>query len=245
MKHLNHFDRIYAYAEGQMDEGQRTAFEAELLSNEELREEYDAFLASQKALEFLALEELENRTADRSSSRAGSPNRKVVPIWRRRWMQVAAAAVILIGTTIWLWPGTSTLTPQEIAEKYYAEPNLSDLRGSTTTTTLNQAIEALEKDSLVNAIMLAGSVPEQSDDYMSARFLLGHAYFRSNFPALSAAAFAKVTSGKDVKQAEYNRAIALCLADEKEEAMRLLTAIIERDDGDFVGKAKEVLESLK
>ena len=120
MKQLNHFDRILDYAEGRMDDGQRAAFEAELSVNEGLREEYDAFRASQKALEVLAFEELGNMQGE--VEKEG----RAVPIWQRAWAR-AAAVLLLMGVGLF-WYANGQYGNRSLADAYFMTPNVSSNR---------------------------------------------------------------------------------------------------------------------
>ncbi|MEO1259001.1 MAG: hypothetical protein AAFZ15_09385 [Bacteroidota bacterium] len=239
MKPLNHFDRIFAYAEGQMDEGQRTAFEAELSADVGLRAEYDAYLASQKAVELLALEELANRAV--KDEKKEPP---IIPIWRKRWVQVAAAAAVLIAAAILFWPGSRSLTPPQLATKYYVAPNLSPDRNLADQNNLERSKEAYISGSMTDAIRLAGSVPPDSSDYIEAQFVLGHAYFKSNQHARSAAAFANVTMGSDQGNAAFTRALALLLAGQTEAAKEALKVIIDKNNSSYVEEARKLWDDL-
>ena len=237
MKQLNHFDRIYDYAEGQMDAGQQAAFEAELSANAGLRAEYDAFLASQKAMEFLAFDELGNMAKD------VKPVAKVIPIWQRAWAR-AAAILLLLGIGLF-WYANKEYKNEALVASYFMEPNLSPTRSEVDQRPSNLAATAFELSDLKEAIQLASSVPADSADYEDAQYVLGHAYFKNNQPGLAVSAFEKVTERSgDFESALYNRALAFIKMGEIAAAKKILSEMAENDNYSKQERASRLLKQL-
>ncbi|HFA52073.1 MAG TPA: hypothetical protein ENJ95_23905 [Bacteroidetes bacterium] len=242
MKELKHFDQIHAYAEGQMDSGQRQAFEKELTADAELRAEYDAFLASQKAMEVLAFEQLGKMMGSRSPG-AGARDVKVVPLWRRAWAQ--AAAVLLLAGAGLLWYANSQYKNELLADAYYIEPNLSPARGNGNGNLADQAAYAFESGNIEEAIRLAASADPGSSYFQDAQHILGHAYLKNGQFDLAVKAFEKVTNPEWADDSDWHRALALLAAGRTDEAEKLLVDISNKNEEGYGKRADKLLDKLK
>ncbi len=94
MSGFKHLERIDAYMEGSMSEGERQRFEADLLSDAELRTEYDACLAAEEATELMAFRGMVERIKQEDSTEKPTPNNRL------KW---GTLALILLAAILAWW----------------------------------------------------------------------------------------------------------------------------------------------
>jgi hypothetical protein len=138
-------ERVIRYVEGDMDAGERVAFEAELANDPALGADLAVAKKTIAGLHALGEDALrrELRDAEAELDSVDPPGRS------RRWWWAAAAAVILIGSGTW-WL-LANETPQYLAKEYaLIEPGLPVLM-STEGGTLDAIMNAYKQDELTTA----------------------------------------------------------------------------------------------
>ncbi|MEM6377841.1 MAG: hypothetical protein AAF705_06495 [Bacteroidota bacterium] len=153
MENLKHFERIEAYVEGQLDEAEKQGFETELSSNSELKQEYDAYLATQKVAQILGLQQLrEKAPAKLKKSRNYRP-----------WLAAASfLLIVLLGGVI---NSYVNFRPDTLAANYQQIPPRP---AAGNDATLEEAWNATENSDFQTTLQLLSpsrgdAIPETDD----------------------------------------------------------------------------------
>lgn len=171
MEELQYFERIEDYIDGNMSPEARQLFEADLQTNPQLQEEYEAMRATMVALEWMVTDELqqEKKSATITPLKVAS---------KRSWWMVAAGFLLLI-LLGGLGYANLNYSNQKLAQKAYTEPIWTNLvRGENNMETqeINEAL-ANEHYGYLNEIL--EKIPEKNVDmlYLSANAWLKNKHF--------------------------------------------------------------------
>lgn len=168
MSKFQYLDRIESFLKGEMSEAERQFFEADLQSNEQLKKEYEACLATEKVIDVLAFQKQKGRLTPTQE-----PTEKKSKYLGRRLL-VAAAVLLLLAIGGSLWYAERTYNNTSIAERLYEPPNFTGLRGeSAYFAQLDQATQAYYKQNYEQAISLLNTIPKQDSAYTYAQLMLG------------------------------------------------------------------------
>lgn len=174
----HYFDRIDAYASGELDVEQRAAFERELQENADLRQAQALYRLSLEAVEVQIGQEWHqtfSKWADEGAETTAAPRIRRLP---RAWVAAAAAIVVLgvVGVLRFYLPPSST---PDFYQQYYQLPSATELRGapaSAGTDPFTEGRQSFFAHEYTEAIALLQRVPANTPNYSMAQYLLGHAY---------------------------------------------------------------------
>ena len=236
-KELIYFEKIEAYHNGTSSAKAKASFETELSSNPALKKEYDAYLASQKVLQALGMDMLENHPIpiDASSNR-----KRIFSFWR------VAAALLLLGGGL-LWYANQFYSNTVLAS--YQAPKSQVLRGNieASSSAINQAVKSFEKGDYQGVISVFGEEGNQDPFYNESQFLLGHTYYQLKDYEKSVAAFQNVVASTDTRFTEnafWNTANIYILQGDKKQALTMLESIANDSNNAYQKNAKLVLQKV-
>lgn len=148
MEELKYFEEIEAYVEGDLTKEDKKGFELKLSNNSALKQEYDAYLATQKVARILGLQHLRETAIPPKKSRRSY----------RPWL--AAASFLLIILLGGLINSYVNYRPATLALQYQQAP----VRTGTTAdnTILNQAWDAADDRDFQTALQLLS--PSRGDE---------------------------------------------------------------------------------
>jgi tetratricopeptide (TPR) repeat protein len=170
---------------------------------------------------------------------------RVVPLWRKTWLQVAASLSILALCAYLLWPRPAD--PKELFAEYFEPyPNVimptvrGDLKGDTALKA--RAYKAYDLENYKEAIALFEEVDQKDEGVL---LYLGNAYLANGDAARAIRLFEKVIAEYEVfdEQAEWYLALAWLRGGDKEEAVKTLGQI-ESEGGHHSASAKKILLDL-
>jgi hypothetical protein len=236
-------DRIQAYLDEHMSAAERLAFEAEMQKDPGLAEE----TALQK--DAIALLKLDRQRAYKTQLQTiaqKGQSTPVVALHQRRWFQIAATILVLIGVG-WLFREafSGPVNYQEIAQAYHQPyPNRLNVRGDSQTS-VEQGLTAYDQQDYAEAIDLLNSVDEGDSLYTAAQFYLGNAYLSHQQGAEAVVVFEALQTRADNAFAEATKwylALAYLASEQTEPGKALLEEIAGDADHSYRSKAQEILQ---
>lgn len=166
-----YFDRIESYVEGTNPPEQKRQFEKDLEDDPSLKEEYQAYLATQRAVENLALDQVRAKVAEVAQRQ---PETAKIFKLNRRIIAIAAGFLVLIAALTFLY-GRQQYSDQNLFAQQYEAPNWSPIRGATAATAqYDQAILSLQKGNRKEAITGLSAIAKTDEVYANAQYTLGH-----------------------------------------------------------------------
>ncbi len=241
-------DRIQAYLDGTLTPSDRQTFETELQTNPILAEE----LLLQR--EAIALLKLDRQRAYKSqlqtiAQREATQIRTapVVALWQRRWLQIAAAVVLLFGVGWLLQQAFSgPVDYQELAMSAYEPyPDRLNVRGEQEiSATLVEGMQAYGQQDYAQAISLLSQVPESDSLYLPTRFYLGNAYLSHQQAKEAVEVFSRLQSNPDNlfrEATDWYLALAYLANGQTEQGKILLQALANNDEHSYQARAQELL----
>lgn len=193
-----YFKRIESYLEGPTSPEEKLAFEKDLQQDPDLQEEYQAYLATQAAIDDLALDQIRSKVAQIAQQ---APETKVFRL-SRRVVAMAASFLILIAVLTFLY-GRQQYSDQALFAQQYEAPNWSPIRGnSAAVTTYDQAIANLQKDDVQNAIDQLASIPPVENVYVTAQYALAHLQLQTSQVVSAIETFSNIAERNDKRYQE-------------------------------------------
>ncbi len=257
-----YIDQIDRYAEGEMSTAERKVFEAELASNTDLKQAYEAYLLGNEAIEQgienslrsqLQAWAAEGETPMAATLGSANPNRptaKVVamrPNWTR-WA-VAASVVLLAGFMLFRWAGSSSSPNEALFAANYVLPDVPQMRsGEASGNPLELGYQSMQSGDFATAADVFQVVPTGNDRYPEAQLWLGHAALQLKQYDRAIAAFANAAQRNDLKikeKAQWNLALAYLAAGRTEDAAfrEMLQSIGANPAHSYHEQAKRVMEN--
>lgn len=247
MDHNHDIELIEQLLQNELPEGERQALEERIQQQQDLSRELDRRQKAHQALDFIIAQNLK---ADLQSLEEES---KLTVIRSRRRtltyvLSAAASILLLIGAFTLVFQ--SETQPAELAAAYYELPEFStrsDLApADDSASQLSQGIAALENQNYSQVIRILVAIPEQDENYISARYYLGHAYYLSSSYDLAKESFKVVTSGNDIRfqeQAEWYTLLA-CLQ-QRASCGEYLERIVGNESHPFNQQTLKIQQHLK
>ena len=219
-----------------MPDAERKVFEAELASNADLKQAYDAYLLSNEAIEqsienslrsqlqTWAAEDVAPMTATLGGANPMRPAAKVVamrPNWTR-WA-VAASVVLLAGFMLFRWASGGGATSNEaLFAANYEMPDVPQMRaGDASTNPLESGYQSVRAGDFAAAADFFQAIPAASEHYAEAQLWLGHAALQLKQYDRSIVAFGNAAQRNDLKvkeKAQWNWVLAHLAAGRTEDA---------------------------
>lgn len=198
MKNLNHFDRVEAYIEGQIPAEERRQFEKELEENEDLKKEYEAYLASLQLLDELAFDALKHRAKSLENEKtSGSLS------FRRAWAIAAGILLLLVAGGL----GYANLFYSNEALIMAYSPGDNTLRRAHQGTEDTEhayyiAFQAWQEGDLNSAISHLLTIPPADPAYPQAQYFLANLYLETDRPDQAIRIFEALLERNDIRFAD-------------------------------------------
>ncbi|MCP3928070.1 MAG: hypothetical protein GY705_03095 [Bacteroidetes bacterium] len=240
MAELIYFERIEAFAEGEMSVEESDKFQLDLSSNSELKKEYEAYMATQKVSQLLGYKVLGERISH-IESRGKREKRKV---YFPFFVIAASFLLLIIG---FVWYAHSNYSNQALASNYTVEPNLSSIRSSSDKNSLKLATDAYYSENYREAIQILSGITSEEKTFTTAQFILGHTYLKEGAFAKAVTAFeTAISNGETVStdNARWHLVLALLSLGEEEEAGKALQPIRIAPNNNYYTKAIELEKDL-
>jgi len=214
-----YIERIEQHETGAMNAAERSAFEAELAGNADLRQAQALYIQANEVLEQGLENKLRHQLQDWASETAQVPMTatktpaKVVSMqstWMR--MAIAASVALLIGWFGFQWAG-SQYSDQALYSGNYEKPNDSVFRagGAGEEHPLQTGYDAMKANNMEAAATFFSSVLTDNDYFSEAQYYLGHANLQQQKYDAAITAFNQCkarSSSKFKEKAEWNLLLA-------------------------------------
>lgn len=224
--------RIESYLKGTMNPEEKQAFEKELASDEDLRTSLEEYRLSYKYIEELGRLDLKDRLREIDASMVkDSETGKVIPLWVKRALQVAAVALVAFGLFRVFGPSPSLTTDEAFSEYFNTYNSPGVLRDTNASQTLHwqKGVEFYDNGRFDEAIKEFEHPEAGIPNYLRS-FYLGVSYLSQEVPAPGRAldAFDAVleTENDYMEQARWYKALSLIGLKRIEEARTILKDIV-------------------
>jgi tetratricopeptide (TPR) repeat protein len=245
-----YIDRIEQYETGAMTAAERSAFEAELAGNTDLRQARALYLQANEVLEQGIENKLRHQLENWAGETVQSPA-KVVSMqstWMR--MAIAASVTLLIGWFGWQWAG-SQYSDQALYAGFYEKPNDTVFRAGAAGEShpLQPGYDAMKAHDWKTAVAFFSTITHDSDYYSEALYYLGHANLglKNYDAAIAAFKLCLDQNGSKFKEkTEWNLLLAYTAAGKtgSTEFKLLLDETANNSAHSFQLKAKELKQDL-
>ncbi len=238
-KKLKYSDKIKQYLN---NKGDKLHFESELKKNKELKIEFEATIAAQNSLDYIAFNQLKDELKRIKQNKPA----KIISI-QKRIISVAAVFFIIVSASI-LWFANSKYSNTYLASTGFIEPNFSTVRGKSTSNILTKGINAYYENDYNNCQKLLSSIDKNSPLYIDAQYILGLSLLKNNLYTEAIASFNKVYNSGDKKYksgVKWNLMIAYLKNDETNKALAILDEFLQNPTSNYYHKAKQLKTKLQ
>ena len=237
---FNYLKEIEAYLSDQMSTQQKQQFEKDLLTNERLKLEFDAHMATQEALNLMAFKEQLNQIDKEENS--------IRVLALRHSITIAASVILLLIAGGCLWYANTQYTNLAIAQKHYISRGIGNIRSvSIYQQQVAKANLAFENQRYEEVIQLMSAIPEGDSAYVEAQYLLGVSHFENNAFQRSIPHFRKVVK-RDHRQnqrAEWYMLLCFLVLNDTSSFEKTKDAILKSDSHYFKNELQKLLEDLQ
>lgn len=237
-------DLIERYLNGSLSDSERLAFEERVSKEAALRAEVDEMKLIREGILRASRKEMLKSLKDLEAT-LPAVEAPVIPLWRNRWLQLAASLLLVAVCAYVLWP-----RPQEsatlFAEYFEPYPNIimPTVRGvvENDSTVKAQAFRAYDQREYLQAIALFETLAVKDEAVL---LYLGNSYLASGQPGKALPLLEKVLNEYDIfdEQAEWYVAVSYLKLEDREKAKVALQKVVVRE-GSYKSKAQLILEKL-
>lgn len=215
-----YYEQIEAYLNNTLSPDARTVFEQQLKDTPALKRAVLNHVLANEALGLVIEDNVNaklNRLAQQrqKATAAKSATAKIIPFWKRP-LAIAASIllVVLAGTFIW---SNQQYSNKALTAQFYANSTLPTVRSDqATNANFSNGLVAFSKQNYQEAITHLDQIALTETNYLSAKYLLGHAYLKTNnyqqayqdFGYLLATASNRNLSNIDQEEVEWNKLMA-------------------------------------
>ena len=227
---------IEKYLDGHMDLNEKTAFETRLKTDITLLKAYEDELSARELIKEAGRLELKEtlHNIDREMGNAASDlapeTGRVMPLWMKRALPLAAMIIIFLGVFQYMRSGG--ISSAEVYDSYfepYAAPSVVRDSNEAPLENWETAANLYAQKKYEVALPYFEKAQTEVPEYLS-EFYRGMSHLSSEAPLYSRAitAFDKVlaTDNDYTQQAMWYKALALLEIQNKEEAFRILESIV-------------------
>lgn len=249
------FKEIKRYLRGDMSPEEVSAFEQKMEANPDFKAEVEFQRDVYKGIELNVRSRIKERLKALEAEHPAGEQGPRKAINYKKWLGLAASIVILIGACIvakmTFFNGTAG---QDIVQDYYKPyPNYitDQTRGSSSNSEFDQevhkAMDLYTQEHYDEAIPLLEEATNKGDNSDQVQFYLGNAYLADGSPQKAIEVFEKNQGNLGEEYGPKNQwylALAYVANDQPQEARQILKGL-EKQDGHYGKRAKDLLEVLK
>ena len=240
MKKFKYYNRLVLYFEGHLNDNLKRELEEELLSNETLREEYNAFLVSEEASNVLKYSSLFKKVRENPPSTS----------LRFTYIATRVAAVFVFAMACLLIYSNVFFSNETISKKEFlnVKPTYGKLKGSTNNLDLIDSVRiSFQNENWKLFLRINSQIDSLNSNYPESQLLLG-CYFLYNQKYSEAIKSFKIASRSQSiykERSEFILSLAYLSNNNLKKAEETLKRISnEEENHQFSSKAKEVIYQL-
>lgn len=230
MDTLKYFEEIEAYAEGEMSAEKRLAFEAKLAKEPELKQEYNAYLTSQKVAKILGLQQLREMPKPSTKKRANF----------RPWLTAASFTLFaFLSATLYSY---FNYRPSLLVAEYQLIPEkTASLNGSTALADAWQAAEAGDFSTTLQLLS-----PDRGADEIdaAANNLYVYALLESKQTTAALNYLSQIRTTTTDPTLDWYQVLANLQAGDKPQALTTIEVILNQTNHPFYTQAQALKQKL-
>lgn len=247
------FDKIERYLDGEMNADEQAAFDQDIATNAQLKEEVKQHELARDAMELLIEDELRSqlKTLQAEENASMEPVQIKRPKLRSLYygLAIAAGVLLLIGFFTQQW-ATNQFSNDALLSAYAGTSDLSNLRSKTNAETLiEQGVEAYSNKDYQAAIQAFGAIEKDSAQYTLAQYALGQTYYQLEQWEAALSAFDAATQGDFLRykrEAEWSKVLTLLAANREDaEIVQALQVVLEDWENPHQTEAQALDQKLK
>lgn len=230
MDTLKYFEEIEAYAEGEMPAEKRLEFEAKLATEPELKQEYNAYLASQKVAKILGLQQLREMPKPSTKKRANY----------RPWLTAASFALFaLFSATLYSY---LNYRPSLLVAEYQLIPEQTAyLNGNAT---LADAWQAAEDGDFSTTLQLLSPDRGTNEIDVAANNLYVYALLESKQTTAALNYLSQIRTATTDPTLDWYQVLAYLQAGNKPQALATIEVILNQNNHPFSTQARALKQKL-
>lgn len=230
MDTLKYFEEIEAYVEGEMSDEARLAFEEKLAKEPELKQEYSAYLATQKVAKILGLQELRTMPTSKAKKRATY----------RPWLTAASFALFAFLSAAFY--SYFNYRPSLLMAEYQILPEKSaSLDGNTT---LAEAWQATEEGDYSTTLQLLSPDRGTGGIDPAANRLYLYALLESKQTSAALNYLAQIRPTSSDPTLDWYQVLAFLQAGNKTQALTEIESILSQVNHPFYDQAQALKQKL-
>lgn len=245
MKTFKYQALLESFFEGNLSEKEKQAFQQQLRTNAELKQEYDVFQATEKVMEVMEMEAFVNSIAGEDKMES-----TIKPISRNYRIAIAATLLLLISALSLIWYINRNYTNPALAARNFAPASFSyTLGGGDPATTFTEIVGKYNRGEYEDAyLQLKAHLLDHPDDPSSkAHHLLAYISYKTGRFSESAEAFEEFLDGNPVRgrqRAEWNLSLIYLSLGNMEEFNRISSRLMEDQGHPFHRQAEALSHDL-
>ena len=243
MNDITYFDDFY---HGKLTPEESSVFEAKLISDSELKKEYDIFQSFVSGIKLYERDRLKELLKEKSEESRLKINPYVKAKSFKTFYFAAAASIIIL-----LIPGYFLYQKLNFNQRIYSEYVYQDsgipvLMGATNNVDFNKGMIEYKDQNYDKALVFFNQLLTSNTNSDTLNYFAGNSYLYSDNPEAAIISFSKVNSKKSAfyYPANYNLALAYIKVKKTDKAKHILTEISESNEHFLCEKAKKLLEQL-
>ena len=253
-----YIERIEQYETGQMPALERAAFEAELTTNDELRQALDLFRQANDVVEQRVENSVREQFRQWDAAAVETPMTVTTPTsgkvvaMRTTWIRLAIAAsvALLLGWFGFRWVSSQYSDEALFAAQYEFPVNSATRSASNDERPLQPGFEAWAAGDLKKAATFFRDIPSEDEYYAEAQYYLGHVALQQQQYDAAIAAFTQTAQrppSKFREKAEWNRVLAYLVAGHTADPafQSFLQRIADNSAHSYQAQAKDLQKKLQ
>jgi tetratricopeptide (TPR) repeat protein len=243
MNDITYFDDFYHV---KLTPEESLVFEAKLISDSELKREYDIFLSFVSGIKLFERDRLKELLKEKSEESRLKINPYIKSKSFKTFYFAAAASIIIL-----LIPGyflyQKLNSNQRIYSEYvYQDGGIPVVMGATNNVDFNKGMIEYKDQKYDKAIIFFNQLLTVSPNSDTLNYFTGNSYLYNDKPEEAIAYFSKINTKKSAfyYPANYNLALAYIKIKETEKAKTILSEIANSNEHFLCDKAKNVLTEL-
>ena len=229
------FERIESYCLGKMSSAEKSAFEAELNSNPDLKKEVEVFRQSVLAIKMNAFK--------KSLQNIAESGEEIPKIKSYRWLYAAASVVVLLSVG-WYFFLRSSESDRLFAQYATVDPGLPVPMSATDNFAFHDAMVDYKNEQYDKAINKWSSLLQTSPQNDTLIYYIGMSHFNSTDYSKAISYFDQVVNMREsvwVKKAEWYQVLSLL----KTEQVQSIHEIAGHCDGPYCDTIRKISADLK
>jgi len=247
-----YYEQIEAYLSNALSATEKADFEAQIKAQPALKRAVLNHVLANEALGLAIEDKVAGKLQKLAQKRQAEASPPPLKVWWKQPLSIAAGILFLILASLVIW-ANQNYSNDALTKRAYAQSTMPTTRNDTTNDpNFTNGMTFFRQQNYAKAIEALGKITVSHPLYVSAQYLLGHAYLKtSNFPQ-AIIAFDKVLTTSnlpktiDVQEVEWNKLIATMNVKGADSSLfqKDLNTILNNPQHAYYGEAIELSKQL-